>query len=304
MKRIVCEMCEGTEFVKSEGLFICQDCGCKYTVEEARKLMVEVGETAAPRQEPEQVSPEQEETVPEEEYPLHSPDSPNRISVSVVKVGHETYTMRSVASLAAFLGEPEPEFIAGPDVVGHIGAEIIIRHLAGKPIKYIVVYLTPYNAVGDEMFCSVEGHSTYGIEVTGPIPVGHTWQGYSDGIWYNGTIVTAKVAYATVEYLDGSKERFEADSLVAAEGGNSEMALVTVTYDGNGGAPGELWYTIDGGEKNTLYKLCQKEHYLQPGWHNISIKNPFMKQDYRIKAEGTKTVVIYGKSFGMDISEK
>lgn len=41
MKCIKCEMCGSTDMVKSEGLFVCQNCGCKYTVEEARKLMSE-----------------------------------------------------------------------------------------------------------------------------------------------------------------------------------------------------------------------------------------------------------------------
>ena len=43
MKKIVCEMCEGTEFVKENGAFVCQECGMKYSVEEAKKLMREVG---------------------------------------------------------------------------------------------------------------------------------------------------------------------------------------------------------------------------------------------------------------------
>ena len=42
MKKIVCELCEGTEFAKDGGMFICQGCGTKYTVEEARGMMVEV----------------------------------------------------------------------------------------------------------------------------------------------------------------------------------------------------------------------------------------------------------------------
>lgn len=41
MKRIECEMCGSTDLIKDEGLFVCQCCGCKYTVEEAKKLMVE-----------------------------------------------------------------------------------------------------------------------------------------------------------------------------------------------------------------------------------------------------------------------
>ncbi len=41
MKQLVCEMCGSTDLVKEGGVFICQSCGCKYSVEEARKMMVE-----------------------------------------------------------------------------------------------------------------------------------------------------------------------------------------------------------------------------------------------------------------------
>ncbi len=41
MKQLVCEMCGSNDLIKQDGVFVCQSCGCKYTVEEARKLMVE-----------------------------------------------------------------------------------------------------------------------------------------------------------------------------------------------------------------------------------------------------------------------
>lgn len=41
MKKIVCEMCNASDFVKQDGLFVCQCCGMKYTLEETRKMMVE-----------------------------------------------------------------------------------------------------------------------------------------------------------------------------------------------------------------------------------------------------------------------
>ena len=41
MKKIVCEMCGSNDFQKEDGMFVCQNCGCKYSVEEARKLMIE-----------------------------------------------------------------------------------------------------------------------------------------------------------------------------------------------------------------------------------------------------------------------
>ena len=41
MKQMTCEMCGSTNLVKQDGVFVCQDCGCKYSLEEAKKLLVE-----------------------------------------------------------------------------------------------------------------------------------------------------------------------------------------------------------------------------------------------------------------------
>ncbi len=41
MKAIVCEMCSSNNVVKTDGVFVCQNCGTKYSVEEAKKLMIE-----------------------------------------------------------------------------------------------------------------------------------------------------------------------------------------------------------------------------------------------------------------------
>lgn len=41
MKQLICEMCGSTELMKQDGVFVCQYCGTKYSVEEAKKLMVE-----------------------------------------------------------------------------------------------------------------------------------------------------------------------------------------------------------------------------------------------------------------------
>jgi len=38
MKQLTCEMCGSTDIVKQEGLFVCQTCGVKYTIDEAKKL--------------------------------------------------------------------------------------------------------------------------------------------------------------------------------------------------------------------------------------------------------------------------
>lgn len=41
MKQLICEMCGSKDLLKQDGVFVCQSCGCKYSVEEARKMMIE-----------------------------------------------------------------------------------------------------------------------------------------------------------------------------------------------------------------------------------------------------------------------
>ncbi len=42
MKALVCEMCASRNLVKQDGIYVCQHCGTQYTVEEAKKLMVDI----------------------------------------------------------------------------------------------------------------------------------------------------------------------------------------------------------------------------------------------------------------------
>ena len=41
MKQLTCEMCGSTDLIKQDSVFVCQTCGCKYSIEEAKKMMVE-----------------------------------------------------------------------------------------------------------------------------------------------------------------------------------------------------------------------------------------------------------------------
>lgn len=41
MKSIVCEMCGSQNLLKQDGVYVCQSCGTKYTVEEAKNLIIE-----------------------------------------------------------------------------------------------------------------------------------------------------------------------------------------------------------------------------------------------------------------------
>lgn len=41
MKQLACEMCGSTDLTKQDGVFVCQTCGCKYSLEDAKKMMIE-----------------------------------------------------------------------------------------------------------------------------------------------------------------------------------------------------------------------------------------------------------------------
>ena len=41
MKPLKCDMCDSTDVIKTDGLFVCQNCGTKYSIEEARRMMIE-----------------------------------------------------------------------------------------------------------------------------------------------------------------------------------------------------------------------------------------------------------------------
>jgi len=45
MKQIICEMCGGKDLIKQDSVFVCQNCQAKYSVEEAKKMMVETDDT-------------------------------------------------------------------------------------------------------------------------------------------------------------------------------------------------------------------------------------------------------------------
>lgn len=45
MKKFVCELCQEGTLIKKDGLYVCQSCGTSYTLEDARKLLVDVPDT-------------------------------------------------------------------------------------------------------------------------------------------------------------------------------------------------------------------------------------------------------------------
>lgn len=42
MKKLICEICGDSDLIKQDNYYVCQSCGSKFTVEEAKKMLVEV----------------------------------------------------------------------------------------------------------------------------------------------------------------------------------------------------------------------------------------------------------------------
>ena len=103
---------------------------------------------------------------------------------------------------------------AHPDSAGGVDVKIHFRNnSATKTIKYVWFQLTPYNAVGDAV-ASQYSHQTGRCEEVGPISPGDLsnqaggWptDNYWQGVWYNHSIVSARIDNAKIEYMDGSIE--------------------------------------------------------------------------------------------------
>lgn len=58
MKKMVCEICGSQSIKKENGVFVCQECGTEYSVEEAKKLLKEVETSAILSEESKQLAPE------------------------------------------------------------------------------------------------------------------------------------------------------------------------------------------------------------------------------------------------------
>jgi hypothetical protein len=72
-------MCDGKELIKQDGVFVCQSCNSKYSVEEAKKIMVEVEDSAKLNTKLETIRSSTEVTkTPEKEKPIFADLEPKK----------------------------------------------------------------------------------------------------------------------------------------------------------------------------------------------------------------------------------
>ena len=100
----------------------------------------------------------------------------------------------------------------GTNSVGGVTVYIQPRITTPKTIKYIRMTFSAYNEVGDKVVGSIRGSNTFTGEVTGPLNFGDRIDGYIwswGNAWYNSTIYCIKPISVSVEYMDGTIERFD-----------------------------------------------------------------------------------------------
>ena len=98
-------------------------------------------------------------------------------------------------------------WLGGANSAGGYSVRWDFKNTTGKTIKYATFWFTPFNAVNDEVMCSVKRKSTDGVRYTGPLADGQIHTGsYWENAWYNNTINTVRMIKVYVEYMDGTNE--------------------------------------------------------------------------------------------------
>lgn len=136
------------------------------------------------------------------------------ITYSLSGCGPLTLDSVHQATIDSFAKEGKPFIISGVEVhwidsVGGVDIGIGSDNISNKTVKYVRYEVTPYNQVGDIQRSEIGGVSTTRIYSTGPYAPMTTIGEYWGDVWYNNNISCFVINRATVEYMDGSKSRYD-----------------------------------------------------------------------------------------------
>lgn len=99
-----------------------------------------------------------------------------------------------------------------PNSAGGIDVQIDLYNISKKEIKYITLYISAYNKVGDKVRCTARNRYQALLKITGPIaPASIVYEenaaneSYWESIWYNHSITCIKIDKVVVEYMDKSR---------------------------------------------------------------------------------------------------
>lgn len=124
-------------------------------------------------------------------------------------------------------------FHIGPNSAGGVSVRGAFVNNSSKSIKYITLYFTPYNQVGDAVGCSIKNVSEYGLRCTGPVEPNQFDAFFGENMWYNYSIRSVKVTRAEIQYMDGTEESISgSDIAIETDGGGCYVATAVYgSYD-------------------------------------------------------------------------
>lgn len=110
--------------------------------------------------------------------------------------------------------------------IGGVSYEVTFYNLSGKTIKYLYLYLTPYNIIGDTAPSAVNGKVKAQLMLEGPIEpedkTSFTWE----NVWFNHKISCIEPNAIEIKYMDGSSETLDREMLQKSLFQSSEEAEV------------------------------------------------------------------------------
>lgn len=362
MKALVCELCNSNDFVKQDGFFVCQYCGTKYTLDEARKLMtddvVQVQgvvriDTTGEKEKLLQAARNARETGDDASAVRHyekvsglDPDNWEALFYLVVLKTNEI-TNGQIKSAAVGVSNCLPKIFT-----------LINEKITDEKEKKEAVWEVLQQCQETAQWLTSASHNYYKTSTKGDGLMALT--GLFGAISSAGSVLNSLtedsdrcVAIANIMFWCGNhiseifdmededyagfavwgwkqaldfheayqqehktQTLFDAESvqrltnyinqyapqtLKSKEEENSNLAVLTIEYECNAGAPTQLLYTVDHGEKMKLNRSESKPLFLEKGTHTVSILNPMMKKEHTFNLNGPKTIHVYGKTFSMDI---
>ena len=93
-----------------------------------------------------------------------------------------------------------------PNSAGGIDLVIYWKTYSQREIKYIYLYATPYNRVGDIEASEIGGKTTTCCRMVGPYDAGDGGRAEFENVWYNYSISETKINQIEIEYMDGTKQ--------------------------------------------------------------------------------------------------
>ena len=92
-----------------------------------------------------------------------------------------------------------------PSSADGVDLSVAYRNNNSETIKYIYFTVTPYNAVGDAVNCTIRNRSTVTVEITGPISSDMRTAFTNENLWYNANIKSAILESVRIIYMNGEE---------------------------------------------------------------------------------------------------